>query len=101
MNCVLLNVNQSNTQLHPIAHIYPNKYYLEQVLTKYALYFRNDIVVNPHSFAKVNVYYESMKYEVTIDSLSVTSEDLLSKFGGTLGLFLGISFLSFIEIVEF
>ena len=49
----------------------------------------------------MNVYYESMKYEVTIDSLSVTSEDLLSKFGGTLGLFLGISFLSFIEIVEF
>ena len=72
MNCVLLNVNQSNTQLHPIAHIYPNKYYLEQVLTKYALYFRNDIVVNPHSFAKVNVYYENLKYAVTIDSISVT-----------------------------
>ena len=80
---------------------YPNKYYSEQVLAKYTQYVRPNINLNPQSVAKVNVYYESMKYAVTTDSISITSDDLLSNFGGTLGLYLGISFLSLIEIVEF
>ena len=81
--------------------LYPNKYYSEQVLTKFAEYFRPDIIVNPQSFAKINVYYESMNYAVTTDSIAISFDSLFSNFGGTLGLYLGISFLSFIEIIEF
>jgi hypothetical protein len=81
--------------------LYPNKFYLEQVLVKYVQYYGKNITVNSQSVAKVNVYYESMNYAVTTSSISITVDDLFSNFGGTLGLYLGISILSMVEIIEF
>lgn len=53
-----------------------------------------------HYFLGVNVYYADMQY-VTISEVEKTSFiDLVSGVGGTLGLFLGMSFMSFFEIVD-
>ena len=54
----------------------------------------------PDSFAKVNVYYHSMQYLTTEQTQKFQGIDLLSNLGGVLGLWLGISLMTLIEIVE-
>ena len=49
----------------------------------------------------VIVYYESLKYTETSQVPKTTVPDILSIVGGTLGLFLGLSLLSFIEVFGF
>ena len=52
------------------------------------------------SLYKINIFYPNLGY-VELEELPQTSViDLLSNIGGTMGLYIGISFLSLIEIVE-
>jgi len=48
----------------------------------------------------IYIFYEQLGYTLISESESLTVYDLVSNIGGILGLFLGISFLSIIEIVE-
>ena len=57
----------------------------------------NDI---SRAFTKINIYYHDMKYTTTTQVAKMDFPDLFSSFGGNLGLFLGMSFLTFVEIVE-
>lgn len=52
-------------------------------------------------FVRVNVYLSSLKYEYISEDPALTVTSLLGGLGGTLGLFLGFSVLSFFEIIEF
>ena len=52
-------------------------------------------------FVKVNVYWNSLKYEYISEVAAMTVPSLLGGLGGTLGLFLGFSILSIFEIFEF
>lgn len=52
------------------------------------------------STAKVNVYYEHLHYEVLDEIETINITNLFAKIGGMLGLFLGMSCLSFIEVFE-
>ena len=54
----------------------------------------------PEAFLEVCVFYHSMQYTVTEQVVQMIQYDLLSNFGGLLGLFLGMSLLSFFEIVD-
>jgi len=49
---------------------------------------------------KVNIFYDKLSYTQTIESPSVSFVSLVSDIGGSLGLCLGMSFLSFIELLE-
>jgi hypothetical protein len=49
---------------------------------------------------KVNIYYKSMEYTITIQKIQTSPEDLFSNIGGTVGLYIGISILSLVEVVE-
>ena len=53
-----------------------------------------------NGFLKVVVNYDNLYYTSFHESPSVTPNDMFGLIGGQLGLFLGISILSFIEIVE-
>jgi hypothetical protein len=53
-----------------------------------------------NGFLKVVVNYDNLYYTSFRESPSVTANDMFGLIGGQLGLFLGISILSFIEIVE-
>jgi hypothetical protein len=53
-----------------------------------------------NSLAKVNVFYNDIAYISFTESEKISTEDLLGNIGGQLGLFIGISFLSVIEVVE-
>ena len=46
------------------------------------------------------IYYESLKYTLISQQPKTLLIDLIPNIGGILGLFIGISFLSFIEIIE-
>jgi hypothetical protein len=52
------------------------------------------------SLLNFNVFYDDFKVIIIDESPKMLIEDLFSNIGGNLGLFLGISFLSFIEILE-
>ena len=54
----------------------------------------------PSAFLEVRVFYHSIQYTVTEQVIQMIQSDLLSSFGGVLGLFLGVSLLSFFEIVD-
>ncbi|CAF0907174.1 unnamed protein product [Brachionus calyciflorus] len=48
----------------------------------------------------INIYYEKLKQTEIEENESMSTEILISGIGGTFGLFLGISLLSFFEFVE-
>ena len=48
----------------------------------------------------LNVYYDNLKFTVIEESPAMDLITLISGMGGTLGLFIGVSFLSFVEILE-
>ena len=48
----------------------------------------------------VNIFYDQLKYTVVEDVPSTDLLTLISGIGGTMGLFLGMSFISFLEIAE-
>lgn len=52
------------------------------------------------SYFSFNVYFERLGYTSISQSAKTNIQDLIANIGGTLGLFIGISFLSLIEIVE-
>jgi hypothetical protein len=52
------------------------------------------------SFVSIDVYYNSLSYTQITEVPVYTTLTLISNIGGTLGLFLGMSVLSFIEIIE-
>ena len=59
--------------------------------------FNYDLINNVIEFA---VYYDSLRYTRLEEEPKMTGEDLLGVLGGHLHLFLGMSLLSFVEIIE-
>ena len=53
-----------------------------------------------NSIVKLNIYYDSLSYTVLTETASLDIITLMSNIGGTLGLFLGVSLLTFVEFVE-
>ena len=51
--------------------------------------------------AKLHIYYKSLQQTEISESPRMQMADLVANLGGTLGLFLGISCLSFVEFVDF
>lgn len=49
---------------------------------------------------QISVFYSALGYEQYQEQAKMEVIDLVSNIGGTLGLFLGMSFLSFVEILD-
>jgi hypothetical protein len=70
--------------------------------------FSYDISVSSNSYIKKNdsnkykiyVYFDDLKYTLISEQPKFDFIDLVSNIGGSLGLFLGISFISFLELFE-
>ena len=52
------------------------------------------------SILKLNINYKELQYTLIEENQKTTNIDLISNIGGTLGLFLGVSFLSAVELIE-
>lgn len=53
-----------------------------------------------NSVLALNIYYDDLSYVIISEQPALIFTDLLSTIGGIGGLFIGISFLSFVEIIE-
>jgi hypothetical protein len=60
----------------------------------------NSVSIPPPDEAIIVAYYRSLKYTVSNQQPKVKIIDFVTDFGGLLGLFIGISFMSFVEIVH-
>ena len=81
------------------------KFQLAKTLTNDTKLFTNDSVYIDKdelkkSLAMININYDDVKYTKVSQIPKMTFEDLLANIGGQLGLFIGISFLSFVEIID-
>ncbi|CAF0885554.1 unnamed protein product [Brachionus calyciflorus] len=63
-----------------------------------SIYFNKTI--NSDELAAVRIYYETISYTNIEEKPTTMFVDLLSSIGGVAGLFLGVSVLSFVEIIE-
>jgi hypothetical protein len=86
---------------------YPSDFYVnsirnEKTFSKYfSMNHKNDFDMNlKNNLVKLNVFYDSLSLVTLKESPTMTIIDLFSSIGGTLGLFLGMSILSFIEFIE-
>lgn len=52
------------------------------------------------SLVKIFVYFDEIKYTKISEAPTTTCVELIANIGGTLGLFIGISLLSFVEVIE-
>ncbi len=51
-------------------------------------------------FYSINVYYNSLKYTLIAQKAKFGVYDLISNMGGTFGLFLGMTLMTFVELIE-
>jgi len=56
--------------------------------------------IQNENIVSFTVYYENLQYTVIDQIAQMNVFDLISNIGGNLGLFIGISFLSFAELIE-
>ncbi|ELU07696.1 hypothetical protein CAPTEDRAFT_189071 [Capitella teleta] len=57
-------------------------------------------VVVRNNVAKLDIYYEDLNYERIYQTEAYTETQLISDFGGQLGLWMGLSMLSLVEVFE-
>lgn len=53
-----------------------------------------------NSVLSIFIYYDEIKATILTEAESISMVDLISNIGGTMGLFVGVSVLSFMEIIE-
>ena len=59
--------------------------------------FREHMVSN---LAEVNIYYPSLGYEWTTEEPKMTLAGIVGTCGGDVGLFLGVSFISILKLID-
>lgn len=62
--------------------------------------FKNLTINDSKNLVFFNIFYTDLKYTSISEIVKMYVLDLISNIGGNLGLFIGISFLSFVEIIE-
>ena len=96
-----------NLQLSSLAYPSLEYYNLFKNDTLAAQYFSHNFGTDISSyvlfreyFYSINIYYPSLKYTYISESPQTTVYDLLSSLGGSLGMFLGFSVFSLLEVFE-
>mgnify|MGYP001810175082 CR=1 FL=1 len=96
----VLSVTQS-------ARSYPTPVYYESLKNEPLVlkHFGNDSSAITYEALQANmlaveVFYGDLSYRRITENPQMQLQDLISNFGGTLGLFLGVSFLSFAELLD-
>jgi hypothetical protein len=52
-----------------------------------------------NSFVKLNIFYDSLSFELSTESAKMNIASMLASIGGNLGLFLGVSVFSLCELI--
>jgi len=76
------------------------KYETSHSITKLSTQYEDFKNFSIENLVCFTIYYESLQYTVIDQIAQMNVFDLISNIGGNLGLFIGISFLSFAELIE-
>lgn len=85
---------------------FPNLIYYNQLINRTLIRskYPADYILSyedlQNSVVAFNVYYDDLKYTIISEVAKSSPTDLASNMGGLLGLFIGVSFLSFGELIE-
>ena len=83
---------------------YPSPYYAKWLANNSPVkhFYGSDSTFDEiaNSVMKVNIFYNKLSYDYYSDTPLLTFVGLLSNFGGYLGLFIGMSVLSMLEVIE-
>ncbi|WAR23024.1 ASI1B-like protein, partial [Mya arenaria] len=60
----------------------------------------NDLWIINNNFLKVNIYYEDLNFNNVTEEPQIEIQQFLSDVGGAFGLWIGLSILSFLEVVQ-
>jgi hypothetical protein len=108
-NCLKLCPTECNSVIYSYtfsSSTYPSRAYAEQLAQLPAIKkkFPNKTEISyeeiKENILQVNVFYDDFKITVNEEVPKMGIEDLVSNIGGTLGLLIGVSLLSFVEIIE-
>ena len=81
--------------------VYPSRSYIRELIAKgNETVYREIFERYRGSHLAINFYYSKLTEVATQEVPTLTELDILSNIGGTLGLFMGTSFLSFGELIE-
>ena len=95
-NPCVIDVSQNISKLN-FSHLCPLECNMTIYTTSVEKYYVETSDVHQ---INVLVYFESFKYKKISQVAKMTLPDIISTIGGTFGLFLGLSLLSFIEILD-
>ena len=91
---------------------YPTIWYADKLIKDNGTFIKNITVENLLEYnqwnynyiksacLKVNVFYNDLAYVLIEESSAITINKVLAESGGSIALFLGMSLLSFIELIE-
>lgn len=83
---------------------YPTKMYADYLLTENELIKKRlqnaSYQELKQSIAKIRIFYDEMVQTVISEDVKIDFADLVSSVGGILSLFLGLSFLTIVELIE-
>ena len=57
-------------------------------------------IIKEYEFGKVNIFYRTFKHTKIIHIPKTSFEEMLGLIGGTFGIFMGCSLISFLELSE-
>ena len=86
IECDIITYRIDQNYLGPMPNTYLEKYRFPKDLNERGAY--------------MSFYYSNLEYTLLKEIPKTKPYDLVSNFGGTLGLFVGVSFISFVEIFE-
>jgi hypothetical protein len=100
-----LRCNSLSYNLVPFHANYPNDNYARLIMNSlnFTKLFNTSLVTLSQfrrSCLAVSVYFDSMTYTKVVEQPELSFVELLANVGGLAGLFLGISLLSFVELIE-
>ena len=79
---------------------FPNKYVIKVTSVHNQWPYRNETYIK-ENYAQVMIYFDTLEETIFTQTKVTTKDKLLADFGGLLGLFLGASCVTLIEILEF
>jgi len=74
--------------------------FLQYILQSNGINLLDFLNNNNENFISIRIYYDKASYTRINEIPKIEIVDLIANIGGNLGLFLGVSFLSFAEIFE-
>ena len=101
VNSCPIPCNQIEYSVSSSASSYPNNYY-KSLLMNNSKIIASGIAYSDLKDAvlKINVFYEALEYTVTQEIASLTIDVFIANIGGMFGLFIGITLLSLLELID-